>query len=627
MADSWEPIRLADVAPLRIGALDVTPSTLELRNGDTRTTIEPRVMQVLVTLAGAQGETVSRDELVARCWGGLIVGDNAVQRVISRIRELAATIGDNSFAIETIKRVGYRLIVHAPAHEPAPAEPAPATAVALPPQPARRWRLPIALGAVAVLLAVVLGLWLARPQASKAVVIEVRFDQAGETGKRLGEALALELMRARRTADLPVFFAGAARERAEFNLSYAPGVTNGAPGQLSLADRAGAVLWSVPTGDAPTVQALTGLAGASLFCAFGPGGVTRPFNAEAIRLFLALCERERVHGAALDPQQLEQLARLAPRSSRVAAWQLTATIDARGRYGQDNPPGWQQELRARMDALRAIAPDDPALILGEVAQLPSDRWAERLSLIERGIARQPGSAALHRASGSFLRESGELAAAVRALRTAVELDRFDVRAHHEFVIALAFSGFLDPARAALAEANQLWPGSEMLNDARFRIEWRLGDAATLLREVDRGRYVDSGSIEQQQAIFRNHLIARIDPTPERIEAALNPLRQGWERNPAVPFILLQSLGTFGRADEAITVINHPESIRALRGGPEILFRSYMKSIRHHPRFMAAMARIGLAQFWRARGNWPDFCAAPDLPYDCRQAAGAALDPR
>ena len=52
---------------------------------------------------------VSRSDLIDRCWDGRVVGDNAINRVISRLRQLAANDDGGDFEIETIPRVGYRL--------------------------------------------------------------------------------------------------------------------------------------------------------------------------------------------------------------------------------------------------------------------------------------------------------------------------------------------------------------------------------------------------------------------------------------------------------------------------------------------------------------------------------------
>ena len=75
---------------------------------ERREVLEPLVMQVLVALASAHGETLSRDDLIAACWGGRAVTDDALNRVVSRLRALSRSYG--GFRVETITKVGYRLI-------------------------------------------------------------------------------------------------------------------------------------------------------------------------------------------------------------------------------------------------------------------------------------------------------------------------------------------------------------------------------------------------------------------------------------------------------------------------------------------------------------------------------------
>ncbi len=103
------PNALAQEADFEIGALRVSPSRLEICTGERREKTQPRVMQVLVTMAGAKGAVVSRDELIAQCWGGRIVGEDAISRCVAKVRELANLASPPAFEIETIPRVGYRL--------------------------------------------------------------------------------------------------------------------------------------------------------------------------------------------------------------------------------------------------------------------------------------------------------------------------------------------------------------------------------------------------------------------------------------------------------------------------------------------------------------------------------------
>lgn len=68
-------------------------------------------MQVLVAFAQANGDILTLDRLIDRCWDGRIVGENAIHRAISKVRELGANFGGGAFAIETITKVGYRMRV------------------------------------------------------------------------------------------------------------------------------------------------------------------------------------------------------------------------------------------------------------------------------------------------------------------------------------------------------------------------------------------------------------------------------------------------------------------------------------------------------------------------------------
>lgn len=108
-ADRARPLVLAEEPPLQLGAWRVDPPTRQLHQGASAIALEPRVMQVLVVLARTPGRVVGRQELIDRCWEGRVVGDNAINRVISRLRHLAVERGEGAFAIETIARVGYRL--------------------------------------------------------------------------------------------------------------------------------------------------------------------------------------------------------------------------------------------------------------------------------------------------------------------------------------------------------------------------------------------------------------------------------------------------------------------------------------------------------------------------------------
>lgn len=108
---------------LQIGEWWADRTTNELGRGGETVRIEPKAMEVLMALAGRAGQAVSREELLAAVWPGVVVGDEALTQSIIKLRR---ALGDNPKAptyIETISKRGYRLI--APVNGVEPAAPPP----------------------------------------------------------------------------------------------------------------------------------------------------------------------------------------------------------------------------------------------------------------------------------------------------------------------------------------------------------------------------------------------------------------------------------------------------------------------------------------------------------------------
>jgi TolB-like protein/DNA-binding winged helix-turn-helix (wHTH) protein len=103
-------IILAETPDFDLGALRVSPARRQVcMSGECRE-LEPKVAQVLIALAAASPGVVSRDNLVEQCWGGRIVGDDALNRCILALRHLSREYSPEPFAIETVPRVGYSLL-------------------------------------------------------------------------------------------------------------------------------------------------------------------------------------------------------------------------------------------------------------------------------------------------------------------------------------------------------------------------------------------------------------------------------------------------------------------------------------------------------------------------------------
>ncbi|HJR82368.1 MAG TPA: winged helix-turn-helix domain-containing protein, partial [Sphingomicrobium sp.] len=176
---------LAHEPPFRIGQVEVDPPTRQIVGPTRRETLEPRVMQVLVALARADGRIVTRDELTAWCWDGRIVGEDAINRAIFRLRQIAAEIGDASFAIETITKVGYRLVAKAQRLQPdVDSEPATGAKPAAEGAPSRRGLIAGAAASVAGLAAA--GLLWRKPWRHQPDPEAVKLVRQGDIAQKTG---------------------------------------------------------------------------------------------------------------------------------------------------------------------------------------------------------------------------------------------------------------------------------------------------------------------------------------------------------------------------------------------------------------------------------------------------------
>lgn len=94
----------------RVGDWIVHPSVNTIECDGEAVHLEPKVMQVLSTLAADAGEVVTREQLRNAIWRDVFVGEDVLIRAISELRRAFADDPKNPHTIQTIPRVGYRLI-------------------------------------------------------------------------------------------------------------------------------------------------------------------------------------------------------------------------------------------------------------------------------------------------------------------------------------------------------------------------------------------------------------------------------------------------------------------------------------------------------------------------------------
>ena len=93
-----------------IGDWEAYPRENLLKRSDREHVLEPKVMDLLVYLAGRQGDVVSRQQLLDAVWAGVVVGDETLTRAISVLRSELRDDQQNPRYLKTISKRGYCLI-------------------------------------------------------------------------------------------------------------------------------------------------------------------------------------------------------------------------------------------------------------------------------------------------------------------------------------------------------------------------------------------------------------------------------------------------------------------------------------------------------------------------------------
>src|SRR5687768_5157593 len=90
------------------GSFRFEPAQRTLAGARGTADLTDRQSDVLACLIGRRGEIVPKDDLIDAAWGGIAVGDNSVEQVISDLRRLLGDTTRRPTFIQTVARRGYR---------------------------------------------------------------------------------------------------------------------------------------------------------------------------------------------------------------------------------------------------------------------------------------------------------------------------------------------------------------------------------------------------------------------------------------------------------------------------------------------------------------------------------------
>jgi DNA-binding winged helix-turn-helix (wHTH) protein/TolB-like protein len=620
-------VDLAREADFRIGALEVRPSTREVVAGEAREVLEPRVMQVLTALARRRGEVVSRDELTAACWGGRVVGDDAIQRAVAVVRRLGEAHG--AFSVETVARVGYRL-----------SEPG-----AAPGRPKRRTP---TRGVVAAALAVLVGVAAAgawyvmsrAPPPARVAVLPFTVEGADPALQGFADGLLDETIgaissdhvqavsrsdsRAMRGPDaegtakrlgVGLFLDGAVSKVGD-NLKV----------RLYLNDAHDhTTLWSKdferPAAEADAMQSQVAARAADVAhtALIARAEAGPDVEASVVGDFVEATD-EMSNGGGKGDVLMRRVIAKAPRFSH--AYSLLA-MSAEAAPGES-----EAELFARQRALarRALQLNphngEAWLMLASIARMGD--WSARDDALERGTRAEPAFAPVFHLQSRFFGQVGRFQDAITAGKRASAVNDKFSGAGIDPCIRLDLVGRFEEARPVCERADRLWPDVSQLQ--QFIIDLETGQDVKALERLQQGPHLRGLFGADNTEALTTFLRARVSGDAAGARAAAVAAGRAADAGKVDRRVAYIELATTNQVEAALSQGLRWFTPALAQTEPwdffdsTLLFAPATASVRRDPRFMAIPAQFKLADYWRTSGKWPDFCSQPGLPYDCKVEA-------
>ncbi|HJU29615.1 MAG TPA: winged helix-turn-helix domain-containing protein [Candidatus Binataceae bacterium] len=634
---------LAARSDFALGLAAVSPSSRTIAGPGGTADLEPRVMQVLVVLADAAGRVVTRATLFDRCWGGVYVGDDSLNRVIGAIRKLASEIAEGSFEIETIPRTGYRLTSsNTVDDDPLPKSPAANN---------RPFRL-VALAAAALVMLATAGaiFWIGNSNApahhSMRVAVEP-FESLTNSGslQSLAQKIPNEVVDALGDSQIPAVLG---EEQASKKSLRAALIVTGTVGEdaantsvdVRIEDAATQdALWSAEfkrdsreASDLPDEVAAR-VADVVNMIAFAR--TTKPALTDNSTLSALLQTTDMIRDSrGGDWAQLIEHAKGVVTRQPDSAFGHSLLAVAYAEAGADiDVPDRAKAMNdaARREAILTLRLDpEDAGAYAVLSDLEVDRhpynYGASEAILLRGIkfARHPKEplGGLYQYEGLLLANVGRLREALSFQLIAQATDPWSPSKQTRLALVYANMGNLPAARNALQSALKRWPNHRGLRSARLFIAAFYEQPADALAVLDR-LDAQTLSAEDDRAIWRTFIEAKAERSAPVTASAIHRIRDAADQNTIsreTEIMMFAQLGQTTLAVEAANAaLDHHEKLQ-----PWFLFTPVTRALREDPGFVALASRMGLIKYWRETGKRPDFCTNQATVSECSSELVAAL---
>ena len=572
-------------------------------------------MQVLVTLARSAGSVVARDELHRLCWGEREVSDDAVHRVIRLLRVLEGESGGCGFSIQTVPKVGYRLIeARADASFQTPSDGRPSTS--------------------------------GRP-----LLAVLAFDNlTGDPDlSYLSDGISEEILHTLgKTTGLRLVgrsssFALSGPDKAAPRVGALLGATHMLAGSVRRAgDRlritvqleicaTGSPLWSdrfdVSLNDIFGFQDDVASAVArALDISFAPSLATGRVDPIAFELYLRArgpgMERLGANIAILE-QAVERAPGFAQAWAQLAYWRAMTL-----RLGLGGETIARELIRARHAAFRALELDPGGAlgILATATLLPlCGHYAEKRNLVNQALARSPNDPVVLTHASGLHDVVGRQRQALAMIEQAYELDPRATGWYRGYILQAL--GRYTEADASFDRDLARWPDNLSLwftaiGCAYERGDWDRYDRLATLLPTD---------LRSEPNMLAVRWTAERERawTDETAIAVLQELRQSVKDTGSARLNLAGLLGDKGHVDEVYEILetasfdhlSTPEGVLQFGDlGLNLLFKPRFAAMRRDRRFVELCARLGLCAYWAESGEWPDCAAEVAAFYDFKAEA-------
>jgi len=658
--------------PFVLGEFRVDPPRRILKGPAGDRTVEPKIMAVLLMLAARPGEVVTRQEFIETIWATEYGGDESLTRAVSHLRKIFGDVHGKHRYIETVPKTGYRLV----------ARQGPLSTDEIRRQ--RRSLHALAVVGLLAILAVAVFYWQQRvarevtgmPDGKASVVLAVLpFDiQGGSTDDEpLAFGVADEILSVlSRNPSISVIagnssfqFQGENKSdlatlSSKLNVGY---VVDGSlrrsseglrVGVYLIDTRTGLVEWSdVVTRPEEEIYTIPGVVAASVQTALG----TEPVDQQphlvapdpaAYQLYLyAKFLLRTPWGPNLDTaiKQLEHAVTLDPKMSEAWSTLAMTRVELGFSEGPAKPDAsatvWSERLRAaRQDADTALA-IDLGNVQASLALALIDYREQAVTLVETIdrvhslLERVPNHPKLNFRMGLLMGEVGRFQEAARYLGRALALDPLTILNGALYADQLLCSGRTDEALEFIRSLGvyeryqHTYTGLVMnLLAGDFQTA---RDSFTKLGSND--VFIVDGVIEMQSLNVDSlntrrlsQLMARLIEVAEQADVSADPtlasdLNEAADDGLILHFYAAQLMAASGFQDVALDLVR--QRIAAgdtLVRESGILLRPAFSKARQDPYIMELLEATGQLEYWLQTGTWPDYCSAPELPYDCEEAA-------